>query len=382
MDVTYVFVNNIPKQVHWRWLWRIFSHHGKVVDVLIPKKRSKSGRRYGFIRFSNRGDAFKVIKRLNGVWLLNAQLGVNIARFKGRSFYWRKVSKNPSTIPASNFEVNNTSPDIDVQPAIGNGVLPDKKSYLQVLMKNSTPSAKSSSHHCSEEVDISSPPKIYKSCSGVIEEEALHSLESCVIGVERDYETNTLLENFRINGVSEVSLKKISGRQFLIMFEDKEFMSAMEEQQWCWLKEWFVEITLWSENFSLKFRVTWISCFGVPIHCWNYDTFKNIANIWGELISLDAKALDATDYSKGSLRIMTNQQEKIEDTIIVSYGKMDYTVRISEVGDEWISFFHCCCKPNSNILPPSHNIQSDNSSSEDEQSPEVEQSPPLDKKKA
>ncbi|XVF06927.1 hypothetical protein REPUB_Repub06bG0093200 [Reevesia pubescens] len=113
MDVTSVFVNNIPKQVHWRWLWRIFSHHGKMVDVFIPKKRSKSGRRYGFVRFSNRGDAFKVIKRLNGVWLLNAQLGVNIARFKGRSFYWRKVSKNPSTILALNFEVNNTSPDID-----------------------------------------------------------------------------------------------------------------------------------------------------------------------------------------------------------------------------------------------------------------------------
>ncbi|XVF17804.1 hypothetical protein REPUB_Repub10bG0155800 [Reevesia pubescens] len=51
MDVTSVFINNIPKQVHWRWLWRIFSHHGKVVDVFIPKKCSKSGRRYGFVRF-------------------------------------------------------------------------------------------------------------------------------------------------------------------------------------------------------------------------------------------------------------------------------------------------------------------------------------------
>ncbi|XWS18540.1 hypothetical protein CRYUN_Cryun32bG0053600 [Craigia yunnanensis] len=45
-----VFVNNIPSKVHWRWLWRTFQHHGEILDVFIPRKRSKMGRMIGLAR--------------------------------------------------------------------------------------------------------------------------------------------------------------------------------------------------------------------------------------------------------------------------------------------------------------------------------------------
>ncbi|XVE99818.1 hypothetical protein REPUB_Repub03eG0234200 [Reevesia pubescens] len=102
--VTSVFVNNIPQKVHWRWLWRIFSNHAKVADVFIPKKRSRNGSRYGFVRFVSRFDAYKVVKRLNGTWLLNSRLAVNIARFKGRSEYWRKVTPTTKSNSSPNQE--------------------------------------------------------------------------------------------------------------------------------------------------------------------------------------------------------------------------------------------------------------------------------------
>ena len=52
MESFSVFVNNIPLCVHWRWLQKIFSHHGKVVDVFIPKKRNVGGKKFGFVRFA------------------------------------------------------------------------------------------------------------------------------------------------------------------------------------------------------------------------------------------------------------------------------------------------------------------------------------------
>ncbi|XVF18378.1 hypothetical protein REPUB_Repub11eG0016200 [Reevesia pubescens] len=141
MFVTSMFVNNIPNQVHWRWLWNIFSNHGDVVDVFIPKKRSKSGRRYGFVRFSNHPDALKVINRLNGVWLLNSRIGVNFARFKGRTSYWRKVPKSPSAKPTTKCDTIILSPGSDTSPGISNAVVddPGKKSYLQALLNNHSP---------------------------------------------------------------------------------------------------------------------------------------------------------------------------------------------------------------------------------------------------
>ncbi|PPD77333.1 hypothetical protein GOBAR_DD25731 [Gossypium barbadense] len=33
-------------------------------------------------------------------------------------------------------------------------------------------------------------------------------------------------------------------------------------------------------------RVAWIDVAGVPLNCWNYESFKRIAMVWGDLISL------------------------------------------------------------------------------------------------
>ncbi|XVF38300.1 hypothetical protein REPUB_Repub20aG0089100 [Reevesia pubescens] len=124
--VTSVFVNNIPKQVHWRWLWRIFSHHGKVIT------------------------------RLNGVWLLNSKLCVNIARFKGRSSYWRKVSKSSSVNLAPKCDTSDSFPNYRVSPGKSNAdvVDPRKKTYLQAFLNNRPPSTESSPHKILKEYVI------------------------------------------------------------------------------------------------------------------------------------------------------------------------------------------------------------------------------------
>ncbi|XVF25458.1 hypothetical protein REPUB_Repub13aG0213900 [Reevesia pubescens] len=69
-----VFVNNIPTRVHWRWLRKIFQWHGMVIDVFIPKKRSSSGKKFGFVRFASLREAKTVAGRLNGAWILDHRI--------------------------------------------------------------------------------------------------------------------------------------------------------------------------------------------------------------------------------------------------------------------------------------------------------------------
>lgn len=54
---------------------------GEVVDVYIPLKRNKSGRRFGFVRFMNNGDPEGLEKRLGNIWIGTYKLSVNISRF-------------------------------------------------------------------------------------------------------------------------------------------------------------------------------------------------------------------------------------------------------------------------------------------------------------
>nr|GEV37249.1 hypothetical protein [Tanacetum cinerariifolium] len=46
-----VFVTNFPESVLAQDLWKSCSVYGKVVDVFIPSKKSKAGKRFAFVRF-------------------------------------------------------------------------------------------------------------------------------------------------------------------------------------------------------------------------------------------------------------------------------------------------------------------------------------------
>ncbi|XVE92093.1 hypothetical protein REPUB_Repub01dG0067700 [Reevesia pubescens] len=87
MVVTTVFVYNIPPNVHWRWLGRVFQRFGNVFDVFIPRKRDCRGNVIGFVRFASLDEAKKAQWNLNGVWFFYHKIGVNLARFNPRDNY-------------------------------------------------------------------------------------------------------------------------------------------------------------------------------------------------------------------------------------------------------------------------------------------------------
>nr|GEY92694.1 UvrD-like helicase, ATP-binding domain, P-loop containing nucleoside triphosphate hydrolase [Tanacetum cinerariifolium] len=47
---TSIFITSFLKKFSFRDLWTVCQDHGKVIDVFIPNRRSKSGNRFGFAR--------------------------------------------------------------------------------------------------------------------------------------------------------------------------------------------------------------------------------------------------------------------------------------------------------------------------------------------
>ncbi|XVF37363.1 hypothetical protein REPUB_Repub20aG0001600 [Reevesia pubescens] len=367
-----VFVNNLPPRVHWRWLWKIFQNHGNVVDVFIPRNRGVKGRKFSFVRFVNQVTARRAVIMLNGSWLFDFQLGVNLARFNARSNYLRRVK--PSSELGSGAQVgqeigiSNTRPSMNESEAAQvqrrsyiqalNGINPEVQ-YRKVLDVDGNSEKKVGDDSEKKDNDDSASLNSHdsgliklKSCLGVVDNEALHKLESYLVGVAKDYyETGSLMENFRMSGVSYIFVKKISGRQFLIEFDDEEFRKSMEQEGWAWLKEWFVEIEPWSVFSYAKYKTTWLTIFGLPLHVWNHYTFHNIANIWEEVVTFDSKTFNFLDFSRGAMMIMTNQLKRIDEVIIINCGCEKYPVRVTKVGEDVISLFHCCQGySNSNVM--------------------------------
>ncbi|KAK8501939.1 hypothetical protein V6N12_019677 [Hibiscus sabdariffa] len=93
-----LFVENLPERLHWKGFWFAFARHGDVMSVYIARRRSRGGKRFGFVRMKNSEEADRVIQRLNGATLYGSRLVVKIARDKqGQSWERNTTGKSHST---------------------------------------------------------------------------------------------------------------------------------------------------------------------------------------------------------------------------------------------------------------------------------------------
>nr|GEW99121.1 RNA-directed DNA polymerase, eukaryota, reverse transcriptase zinc-binding domain protein [Tanacetum cinerariifolium] len=78
---TSIFVTNFPDQTNAKELWRFSNQYGNVIDAFIPDRRSKIGKRYGFIRFIQVANVDRLINNLCTIWIGKFKLHANVARF-------------------------------------------------------------------------------------------------------------------------------------------------------------------------------------------------------------------------------------------------------------------------------------------------------------
>ncbi|GJY64011.1 RNA-directed DNA polymerase, eukaryota [Tanacetum coccineum] len=77
-----VFISNFPDDCSSRDLWKVCSGYGTVVDVFIPNKRSKAGKRFAFVRFIKVLNFDRLIENLKTIWIGRFHLSANPARFE------------------------------------------------------------------------------------------------------------------------------------------------------------------------------------------------------------------------------------------------------------------------------------------------------------
>lgn len=77
-----MYVTNFPEDWDEPALKDILQRSvGKVINVTIPKKRAKNGKRFAFVRFQKERDEATLISRAKTVWIGLNRLLANVARF-------------------------------------------------------------------------------------------------------------------------------------------------------------------------------------------------------------------------------------------------------------------------------------------------------------
>ncbi|GKV49618.1 hypothetical protein SLEP1_g56359 [Rubroshorea leprosula] len=81
---TTFFFYNFPEEMEAKFLWNSFQMYDKVVDVYLPSKRDKRGKRYGFVRLTGVKDVIQMERRLNEIWIGSYKIRVKIANDRQR----------------------------------------------------------------------------------------------------------------------------------------------------------------------------------------------------------------------------------------------------------------------------------------------------------
>ncbi|GJX71178.1 RNA-directed DNA polymerase, eukaryota [Tanacetum coccineum] len=128
---TSIFVTNFPEQSNAKELWSICKQYGNVIDAFIPNRRSKIGKRFGFIRFIKVTDVDRLVNNLCTIWIGSFKLHANVARFN------RLPSNKGSHDVNPNVKVR--IPPVDTSNRGGiNGAY---NSYIQAFKTGSSPQA-------------------------------------------------------------------------------------------------------------------------------------------------------------------------------------------------------------------------------------------------
>ncbi|KAL4290530.1 hypothetical protein GQ457_14G023320 [Hibiscus cannabinus] len=292
-----LFVENLPERLHWKGLWHSFSRHDDVVNVYIARKRSRGGRRFGFVRMKDKEDAERVIERLHGFYLYGSKLSVKVA---SKSDAWKGFPKGRyQTGRAEQFGKRNVE-------------LPNEYKA---------------------KVRLDPKPANTKRVIGHIENEELWKLRKCLVGVMDSVCSVSNIHNRLLKwGFGDINVQRLGAKSYLLTFMDEDLAEMLEDVNWSYLREIFSDVQPWSEQVSYNERATWLEIRGLPLHCWNGISLKRIAECWGAVEALGVNANHTHDCEKVTVLISTKYVPRIEEVIEVEVGEKMFPVYVREVG--------------------------------------------------
>lgn len=178
-------------------------------------KKSKDGKRFGFVRFSNMMDVRKAISRLNGFVIMGNKLSVDLAKFKGRRQIWNKKSRIDDRVDMANNEKMVRKEN-------------EKSGGIVRMESGESSSKRPSSLKRTEKVndEIEKPSIVVH---GYVEEEQLWKLQICVVGVTTTCcDIKDVQERIVRGGLGEIIIRRIQGRFFLIEISDEELVGILK----------------------------------------------------------------------------------------------------------------------------------------------------------
>ncbi|GKA72763.1 RNA-directed DNA polymerase, eukaryota, nucleotide-binding alpha-beta plait domain protein [Tanacetum coccineum] len=235
-----VFISNFPNDCSSRDLWKMCSRYGTVVDVFIPNKRSKAGKRFAFVRFIKVLNFDRLIENLKTIWIGRFHLSANPARFeRPKAPIPQKEMSAPSGI-ASGLK----------QPIAQHQGGPKGTNFAAILK-----------------------PSLVLDDSCLVNRD----LTNCVMGEVLQFSSINNLQVLLFNeGFHNTRIVYLGG--LWVMIELNSSKSKLKFMEHVGVASWFQSLGNAQSDFVAKEQIVCVDIEGVPLNAWSRSTFQKIGS--------------------------------------------------------------------------------------------------------
>ncbi|GJR27712.1 RNA-directed DNA polymerase, eukaryota [Tanacetum coccineum] len=297
-----VFVSNFPDGFTTKDLWKICNDYGTVVDVFIPNKRTKVGKRFAFVRFIKVNNLDRLIENLNTIWIGRFHLFANPVRFE-------RPNKPTPSARVDAVPIPKIFKGTD-QAKVASG------SYVNVTSGKS-PASVYGPH-------ISPAPVLVLDESCVVE----HDLSNHVMGKVKDANVISNLRNLLMDEGFDVGNMVYLGGLW-VMFDCEKEETKAKLIQHTGVNSWFSVLKNAIHDFVSEERIVWVDIEGIPLNLWSIETFKRIAKKWGEVVDIEDNVVSS--FGRKRICIKTKHHLSILESFKIIFKGKVYMVRAKEL---------------------------------------------------
>ncbi|GAB4858365.1 hypothetical protein Ancab_009837 [Ancistrocladus abbreviatus] len=104
-------------------------------------------------------------------------------------------------------------------------------------------------------------------------------------------------------------------------------------------RKWFSVIQSWIKTDVGIERATWVNCYPIPLHLWNFDFFIALATRWGRIVLIDLSIALKERFDITWILISTPCYEVIKEDIRVAVEEDTFLISVMDGtgGDGWES---------------------------------------------
>ncbi|KAK1379692.1 hypothetical protein POM88_026436 [Heracleum sosnowskyi] len=292
-EATTIFLANIPVNAQAKALWDFFKKCGKVNDIILPRKRDKNNRRYGFIKTDNE---------------LEAGILVNNAKEQGG--WGRRITMILNTIKE---KMEDTGKHKKCAEAEQN----EKK---EILLTEEL-----------KEKDKEFGTKMFEFIEAVVDEDIEEGLFQTMVGFSwKEESADSLQQQLDEANLDYVKVVGLTERKFLLRSENDTNWDTVDFKT---LAEWFSVVRKFQSKDLVLPRTVWIECIGLPMTAWLEENLKAYTSKIGEWISWSYQIDESNTFVNPMICLATTNHEEIRKELKVLVKGQNYTVNFKEVKD-------------------------------------------------